>query len=116
MNLMRAALPQMRSRAQGVIINVASLGGFFPLAGNSVYGGTKAFLIMLTESLHLELKGSGIRVQVIAPGFGYKVLRWASMYVPRRRLLPLGSYTGVLPVRRPNSSCSSLTCLVLLLW
>jgi uncharacterized protein len=69
MNLMRAVLPQMRSRAQGVIINVASLGGFFPMARNSVYGGTKAFLIMLTESLHLELKGSGIRVQVIAPGF-----------------------------------------------
>lgn len=37
------------------------------MAGNSVYGGTKAFLIMLTESLHLELKLSGTRVQVIAP-------------------------------------------------
>jgi short-subunit dehydrogenase len=68
-NLMRAVLPQMRDQGKGVIINVSSLGGFLPMIKNSVYGGTKAFLITFTESLHMELKGSGIKVQVIAPGF-----------------------------------------------
>lgn len=69
MRLIRAALPHMRDQGRGVIINVSSLGGFFPMAKNTVYGGTKAFLTMLTESLHLELQGTGIKTQVIAPSF-----------------------------------------------
>jgi short-subunit dehydrogenase len=69
MRLMRAALPHMRSLGRGTIINVSSLGGFFPMRKNTVYGGTKAFLTMLTESLHLELRGTGIKTQVIAPSF-----------------------------------------------
>jgi short-subunit dehydrogenase len=69
MTFMRSIIPQMRKRGKGVVINVASLSGYLPMARNSVYGGTKAFLISLTESLHLELEGSGIRVQAIAPGF-----------------------------------------------
>jgi short-subunit dehydrogenase len=69
MRLIRAALPHMRNLGHGIIINVSSLGGFFPMAKNTVYGGTKAFLIMLTESLHIELKGTGIKTQVVAPSF-----------------------------------------------
>jgi short-subunit dehydrogenase len=69
MRLIRAAHPHMRNLGREVIINVSSLGGFFPMAKNTVYGGTKAFLIMLTESLHLELQGTGIKTQVIAPSF-----------------------------------------------
>jgi len=69
MDLMRSLIPRMVERRKGVIINVASLGGFLPMARNSVYGATKAFLISLTESLHLELWGYGIRVQLLAPGF-----------------------------------------------
>ena len=69
MNFMRSIIPQMRKRGKGVIINVASLSGFLPMARSSVYGSTKAFLISLTESLYLELGGSGIKVQALAPGF-----------------------------------------------
>jgi short-subunit dehydrogenase len=69
MRLIRAALPHMRKMGIGVIINVSSLGGFFPMAKNTVYGGTKAFLSMLTESLHIELQGTGIKTQVVAPSF-----------------------------------------------
>jgi hypothetical protein len=69
MRLIRATLPHMRNLGQGIIINVSSLGGFFPMANNTVYGGTKAFLIMLTESLHIELQGTGIKTQVVAPSF-----------------------------------------------
>jgi short-subunit dehydrogenase len=69
MNLMHSVIPHMEKRGKGVIINVASLSGFLPLVRNTVYGGTKAFLISLTESLHLELRSSGIRVQALVPGF-----------------------------------------------
>jgi short-subunit dehydrogenase len=69
MNLMRSVIPQMEKRGKGAIINVASLSGFLPMARNTVYGGTKAFLICLSESLHMELESAGIRVQALAPGF-----------------------------------------------
>ena len=69
MRLTRAALPGMIARRRGAVINVSSLGGFAPQLDNSVYCASKAFLIEFTETLHLELSGSGVRVQVLCPGF-----------------------------------------------
>ncbi len=66
--LARAALPGMVARRYGSIINVASLAGLMPLPGN-LYSPTKAFLVALSETLHLELQGSGVRVQALCPGF-----------------------------------------------
>jgi short-subunit dehydrogenase len=66
-----AAVPQMIARQRGYIINVASILAFFPLPGNALYCGTKAYLINFTETLHLELSEKGIGVQVLCPGFVY---------------------------------------------
>jgi len=65
----RAALPRMLERDKGDIINVSSLGAYLNMVTLENYGATKAYLISFTESLHVALMGTGIRVQALAPGF-----------------------------------------------
>jgi short-subunit dehydrogenase len=67
--LTRAALPGMTKRKRGAIINVSSLAAFQPAPSNATYGATKAFVNSFTESLYEELRGSGVQVQVLCPGF-----------------------------------------------
>ena len=67
--LAHAAIPAMLTRRQGAIINVASVAGFMISPANVTYCATKAYLINFSESLHLELRASGIRVQALCPGF-----------------------------------------------
>jgi short-subunit dehydrogenase len=69
LSLCRAAIPFMLERGGGRIINVSSLGGFFPGRGLAVYGASKAFLNNYSQALQLELAGSGIRVQALCPGY-----------------------------------------------
>jgi short-subunit dehydrogenase len=67
--LCRAAVPFMRERGAGQIINVSSLGAFMPGKGLAVYGATKAFLNYFSQALQLELAGTGIEVQALCPGY-----------------------------------------------
>ena len=67
--LSRAALPGMRARGRGAVINVASIGGFRPGTQWSVYGASKAFAIFFSQALAAELDGTGVRVQALCPGF-----------------------------------------------
>ncbi len=66
--LIRAALPGMLERRRGAIINVASVAGFL-ISHGSLYCATKAALINLSESLHLQVRSKGIRIQALCPGF-----------------------------------------------
>lgn len=68
--LCRAALPGMISQNHGAIINVASLAGLIPIR-NVLYHSSKAFLVSFSESLHSEMLGTQIHVQVLCPGFVY---------------------------------------------
>jgi len=65
----RAALPRMLERHKGDIINVSSMGAYFNMVTVENYGATKAYVVSFTESLHVALMGTGIRVQALAPGF-----------------------------------------------
>lgn len=69
MRITRAALPGMLKRGQGAIINVSSLAGLAPLPLNATYGATKAFVNSFTEAVYEEIAGSGVRLQVLQPGF-----------------------------------------------
>jgi uncharacterized protein len=69
MKLMSTVIPNMMSARKGTIINVSSIGAFFPVPRSSTYNSTKVFLKLFTEALHLELRDSGIKVQVLCPGF-----------------------------------------------
>jgi short-subunit dehydrogenase len=55
-------------RHKGGILNVASIAGFLPGPGMAVYHATKAYVVSLTEALHEELKGQGVRVCALCPG------------------------------------------------
>ena len=68
MNVMRAALPAMRTEGQGTIVNVTSMAGHLGLPGNSVYASTKHALVGLTEAMALEYGPLGIRIFNVAPG------------------------------------------------
>ncbi len=67
--LTRAALPGMIARRRGSIINVSSMAGFQPAPYNATYGATKAFVNSFTEAIHEELRGTGVVVQALCPGF-----------------------------------------------
>jgi short-subunit dehydrogenase len=67
--LTRAALPGLIQRGRGSIINVSSMAAFQPAPLNATYGATKAFVNSFTESLSEELRGSGVQVQALCPGF-----------------------------------------------
>lgn len=66
--LAHAALPGLLARNRGGIVNIASVMSQMVRPGNSVYGGTKAYLLHFTEVLALELKATAVRVQVVLPG------------------------------------------------
>jgi uncharacterized protein len=67
--LSRAVLPGMVQRNRGAIVNLSSVSGFLPSAGNVPYGSTKSFLAFFSLTLDQELRGSNVRVQVLCPGF-----------------------------------------------
>ena len=66
MRLMHVALPLMKERNKGVVINVSSVAGF--IAGGT-YSASKSFLTVLSESLHTELAGTNIKISALCPGF-----------------------------------------------
>ncbi|MBB3262150.1 hypothetical protein F4827_005010 [Paraburkholderia bannensis] len=63
-----AAAPQFAARGAGAIINIASIAAITPELLNGVYGGSKAFVLALSQSLHHELADKGVRVQAVLPG------------------------------------------------
>ena len=69
--LARAALPAMLARSGGKIINVASVAAFAPAPGSANYHATKAYIVGLSEALHLETAGTGVYVQALCPGLTY---------------------------------------------
>jgi NAD(P)-dependent dehydrogenase (short-subunit alcohol dehydrogenase family) len=66
--LCRLALPGMRERGRGTIVNISSYGGEMPYPGIGAYRSSKAALEAMTATLHLEVASFGIRVILLQPG------------------------------------------------
>lgn len=66
-NVMRAILPRMRARRDGVILNVSSVGATFGIPSSGVYVSTKWALEGLSESIWHELSPTGVRLKVLEP-------------------------------------------------
>jgi uncharacterized protein len=67
--LTRAALPGMVACRYGAVINVSSLSAFVPTSRAVTYSASKMYLNNFSEALHIELVGSGVRVQALCPGY-----------------------------------------------
>jgi NAD(P)-dependent dehydrogenase (short-subunit alcohol dehydrogenase family) len=67
-NVIREAVPALRQRGGGAVLNVASVAGIVPHGGLGVYGVSKAAVLMLTKTLAVELAADNIRVNALAPG------------------------------------------------
>ncbi|NUU37863.1 SDR family oxidoreductase [Pseudomonas sp. C2B4] len=63
-----AVAPGFVARGNGTVINIASIVAIAPEILNGVYGGTKAFVLALSQSMHRELADKGVRVQAVLPG------------------------------------------------
>ncbi|HYT52631.1 MAG TPA: SDR family oxidoreductase [Gaiellaceae bacterium] len=67
--LTRGLLPAMLARGRGGLINVASQMAFQPMPYFASYAASKAFVLSFSEALAEEVRGSGVRMTVVAPGF-----------------------------------------------
>ena len=64
----KAFLPHLLKRPAAHVVNVSSMGGFFPVPGQTLYGASKAGVKLLTEGLYSELTATNVRVTVVFPG------------------------------------------------
>lgn len=79
-------LAPMRARKRGRIVNIASTSAFQPVPALAVYAASKSFVLSMTEAMSEELKGSGVGMTAICPGFtatdmvsGINDERWAKL-------------------------------------
>ena len=125
--LTHAAVPAMRDRGRGWVLNVSSLGGHAPGPSFAVYSASKAFVTSFSESLHEELRRSGVVVTAVCPGPPARSspiwptssppscpasccrtpMRWPSRgWPPSPPDGPCGSPAGSTGPRRPPPRCS----------
>ena len=67
--LTRLFLEPMLRRANGRILNVSSISAFAPIPAMALYAASKAFVLSLTEAMSQELKGTGVTITALCPGF-----------------------------------------------
>ena len=69
LRLTHAALQGMLVRRHGAVINVASVSAYMGSSSGVMYGATKSFLVMFSAAVNRGLKGTGVKVQALCPGF-----------------------------------------------
>ena len=94
--LTHRVLPGMVEAGFGRIVNVASLAGLAPAyPGQGLYSPIKAFLVKMSETLHVENLETGVHVTALCPGFTYS--EFHDVNQTRRRLersLPAWMWLG----------------------
>ncbi len=69
LGLIQLAVPHMRARRSGTIVNVGSIAGKITLPWLTLYSATKSALGALTEGLRMELKRDGVHAMLVCPGY-----------------------------------------------
>ncbi len=65
--LAAAIAPRLATAGEGAIVNIGSVVGLAPELNMTVYGATKAYVLFLSQGLHLELGPKGVYVQAVLP-------------------------------------------------
>ena len=81
-------VPPMRERGFGRVINVSSFAGRLARPAGANYGPAKAYLVALSEELALLLRGSGVHVCALCPGFTHTEFHEAAGLMEMKRGLP----------------------------
>lgn len=66
--LMNYCLKEMIKDNKGKILNVSSVAGYSPCTGLSLYGASKAYVLMMSEAVAEEISGSNVTVTALCPG------------------------------------------------
>lgn len=66
--LIKLFLPDLLKCKEAHILNISSMGGFFPFPGQTAYASSKAALKLFSEGLYSELLNTNVRVTVVFPG------------------------------------------------
>lgn len=69
--LASAAAPRFVKTGEGAIVNISSVVGLAPEFAMTVYGATKAFVLFLSQGLHIELSSAGVYVRAVLPAGTY---------------------------------------------
>ena len=69
LSAMQAVIPVMRQQGGGTIINISSVAGHIPIPSHAAYSATKFALNAIGKAARVELKGSGIHVMTVCPGY-----------------------------------------------
>lgn len=67
--LTHAALDRLVPLGRGSVLNVSSVAGDQPTPRHAVYAATKAFVTSFSQGVHEELRGTGVGLTVVLPGF-----------------------------------------------
>lgn len=97
LRLMSLAVPSMKERRRGLIINVSSMAGRTPIRGCAYYGAAKAGLAMASEIARAELAADGIHVLTVYPGPVHSELERRA-----RAQLPATALTRLAPTGDPE--------------
>jgi short-subunit dehydrogenase len=81
-------LPGMKERGFGRVINVSSFAGRLARPAGANYGPSKAYLVALSEELALLMRGSGVHVSALCPGFTHTDFHEAAGLMEMKRGLP----------------------------
>jgi len=68
-NTIETFMPAMAERGYGNIVNIGSIDGIIPVPGQSAYCASKFAVTGLTEVLYYDLKGNGVGVTLVCPGY-----------------------------------------------
>lgn len=68
-NWIEAVLPDMLAAGEGTLAGIASVAGFRGLPRSGAYSSSKAAAIAILESLRVDLRGTGVKVVTVCPGF-----------------------------------------------
>ena len=90
MLMAHALLPRLLGRGSGHLVMVASLSGVAPTARQSVYNATKFGLRGFALGLRQDLRGTGVGVSLVSPGF----IRDAGMFADSKAKTPTGMGTS----------------------